>query len=93
MGDLEKVRDRIREIAGRRKNVTADEIEWVVNQLGALGYSVRCRVTGRGGHAILFGVENQRFSVVTHHSGSKQLKPVYVDHFLDAMTELGLYED
>lgn len=89
MADPEKVKAKIRDIAGRRNNVTLDEIEWVVNQLGEF-YPVGAR---EARHGKLFRVANQRFMVNSHNPGSKQVKPYSVDDFVDAMTELGWYED
>jgi hypothetical protein len=90
MAELKKIRQKIGELAGRRKNVTAEEIEWVANQLKQHGYVVTCRQTT---HGKLFGVNAQRFSVCCHNPGSRQVKTCYVDAFLDAMIDLELYED
>jgi len=92
MADIEKVKGTIAEIAQRRKNVTADEIEWVLNQLNQLG-GFKVRPPRKTKHGTLFLVGSSRFSVCTHHKGSKQIKACYVDAFVDAMIELGLYED
>lgn len=91
MADIEKIRGVISEIALRRKNVSAEEIERVVNQLKQHGFSVR--PSRKTPHGVLYGIGSVRFSVCTHHKGSKQIKPAYVDAFLDAMIELGLYEE
>jgi hypothetical protein len=40
-----------------------------------------------------FRVGDQRFMVNTHNPGSKQVKSYSVDDFIDAMIELGWYED
>jgi hypothetical protein len=90
MADLKKVKDLIREIAGRPKNVTLSEIEKVAEQLKSHGFVVNTRLAGD--HAKLFHIGNQVFSICTHHRGSKQLKPNYVKDFLNAMIELELYE-
>ena len=42
---------------------------------------------------MIIRIDGQIFSICTHHRGNKQVKAVYVDQFLDAMSELGLYED
>jgi hypothetical protein len=91
MATIEKVKQTIAEIGQRRKNVTASEIEWVVNQLKANGYNVRDARKTR--HGVLYGVESVRFQVCIHNPGTKQVKSCYVDDFVDAMTEIGLYED
>lgn len=89
MASLERIKNAIRDIADRPKNVTVDEIEWVINQLGQF-YRVSSR-TAR--HGKLFTVSNCRFMVCLHNPGSKQVKSCYVGVFIDAMTELGLYEE
>lgn len=90
MAERNKVEERIREIAGRRKNTTLQEIEWVLNQLAQLGWETSKRGTS---HNMMFRVAEQKFSICSHNRGSKQLKRCYVDAFLNAMTELGLYAD
>jgi len=44
-------------------------------------------------HAWLFQVGEQIFSVSDHNKGRRQVKVSYVDNFLDAMINLGWYED
>jgi hypothetical protein len=90
MASIEKVKAEIARIAQQRKNTTASEIEWVVNQLGGHGYAVRARKTRDG---VLYGVGSCRFGVCTHNPGSKQVKSCYVDDFLGAMIEIGLYDE
>jgi len=91
MATLEKIKERISQIAKHRKNTTAFEIESVVNQLGEHGLEVR--EPRRTRHGVLYGVGPLRFMVCTHNPGSKQVKACYVDDFLNAMVELGLYEE
>jgi len=90
MATIEKIRTEIALIAQRRKNTTASEIERVVTQIGEHGHAVRSRKTT---HGVLYVVGSARFSVCAHKSGSKQLKPCYVDSFLAAMIEIGMYEE
>jgi hypothetical protein len=52
MADLKRIEKRIRELAGRRRNVRLAEIEWVVNQLGLNGYDTGSRTNG---HQTIFG--------------------------------------
>jgi hypothetical protein len=89
MADLDTIKEKIRGIARRPKNVTFDEISWVVNQLGQF-YEVGSRFAK---HGALFTVENQRFMVSPHNPGSKQVKAYSVAGFINAMIELGLYEE
>jgi len=91
MSSLEKVRERISQIAEQRNNTTASEIEWVVNQLSEHGFQVRAARKTR--HGVLYGVGRTRFGVCFHNRGSKQVKGCYVDDFINAMIELGLYEE
>jgi hypothetical protein len=90
MANIEKVKATIAEIALRRKNVSPSDIEWVVNQLKALGLDVR--EPRRTRHGVLYFIGSVKFHVCTHNPGSKQVKACYVDDFVDQMTELGLYE-
>lgn len=90
MAKLDKIKDSIREIAGRPKNVTFSEIRQVMEQLKEHGFTVRSRQAGD--HATLFHINDQVFSICTHNPGSKQLKPHYVKEFVNAMIELGLYD-
>jgi len=90
MPELEKIKECIREIAGRTKNVTFSEIEKLVEQLRPHGFEVTSRPAGD--HAVIFHVNDQLFSICTHNRGQKQLKPCYVKDFLKHMIELGLYE-
>jgi len=89
MADAEQIRKRIAAIAGRRNNTTLSEIEWVVNQL-----KEHCPTNTRDArHGKLFRVGNRRFMVNFHNPGSRQVKPYSVDEFIDAMTDLGWYEE
>jgi hypothetical protein len=89
MADLETIKEKIRDISGGRKNVTFDAIQWVVNQRGQF-----CDGGMRPArHGALFRVDNQRFMVSSHNSGSKQVKSYSVDGFVNAMVELGLCEE
>jgi hypothetical protein len=90
MATLEKIKERIGELAGRRSNVTLSEIEWVVKQLAGHGYRTSSRDAK---HGKLFGVGTQRFMVNYHNPGNTQVKSYSLDNFLDAMIELGLYDD
>ena len=90
MAELRRIQETIRELAGRRKNVELSEIQWVINQLALLGYRTTARKTR---HSILFSVDSHRFGVCSHNPGSGQVKACYVNDFIDAMIDLGIYED
>lgn len=90
MAEIEKIQERIRELAGRRKNVKLTEIAWVVSQLKQNGFDAGAR---NNGHQTLFSIGSVRFGVCSHNPGSSQVKACYVDGFLDAMIEIGLYEE
>ena len=92
MADLKKIKAKIREIAqGNRRNVTREEIEWVVRHLGLNGFTTTARMAGD--HAKLFGINNLRFSISIHTSSGSRIKRCYVNEFIDVMMELGLYDD
>lgn len=90
MAEINHIKAKIVEIAQSPKNVTLSDIEWVVNQLGKHGYDTGFR---QGTHGKLFRVGGQRFMVSGHNPGGKQVKPYAVENFINAMTELGLYEE
>lgn len=90
MSSIEKVVEKIAEIAQHRKNTTASEIDWVIDHLKQHGFDVRTPRKTR--HGVLYGIADQRFQICIHNPGNKQVKVCYVDDFLDAMAELGLYE-
>ena len=85
----ERILQRIRDIAGGPKNVTLEDIEWVISQIDA-HHDVKRRSFS---HGILFRIDGLRFSVCTHHRGSRQLKPSYIRNFLRVMSELGWYDE
>ncbi len=89
MADAQRIKSRIRDIAQRRRNVTLAEIDWVMSHLAEF-HSVKSRPAR---HGKLCRIDNQRFMVNTHTPGSKQVKSYSVDDFLDAMIELGWFED
>jgi hypothetical protein len=90
MAELKKIKERIRELAGRPKNVRLSEIEWVVKNLGLNGFQVRATANV---HQAMFTVDGMKFGVCTHQGGSSQLRPGYVKQFLSTMIELGLYDE
>ncbi len=91
MADEEKIRRTIREIAQRPKNVTMQEIEWVVNQLKAYMNVAEPR---KAKHGWLFRVGDAHpFMVNSHNPGSKQVKEYSVKDFLNVMIEIGWYEE
>ena len=90
MASLERIKEKIAEIAGRPKNVTIGEIRQIVNQLRLLGYTTDEKRTNE---TLLLIVGKERFNVSDHHRGNAQLKPYCVKNFLGAMINLGLYED
>ena len=89
MADIKKIVARIGELAQRQNNVELSDIQWIVNQLGENGYAVSER---KNDHNTMFSVKGRRFGVCHHNRGSKQIKARYVREFLDAMSDLGLYD-
>jgi hypothetical protein len=94
MSNDTRIRERIAEMVGRPKNVTLDEIEWVMNQLQARGYKLTKR---KARHGYLWsasdGFVTARFMVNSHNPGSKHVKSYSVGDFADAMMKLGLYDE
>lgn len=94
MSDDRRIRERIAELVGRPKNVTQDEIEWVMNQLEARGCQVKKR---KARHGFLWSISDGqvclRFMVNVHNPGSKQVKSYSVSEFADAMMKLGWFDD
>ena len=88
--ELWDIRSSVIALGNRPKNVTMPQILKIVWQLQLHGFEVRVRDAT---HGKLITVNNHRCMVCTHHAGSKQVKPCYVRHFIDMMTEIGLYEE
>jgi hypothetical protein len=88
MAELEKVKERIRNISEHPKNVTLSEIEWIADNLNKCGYDVSIRDAR---HGKLFQVADQTF-MVNHHTGTKQVRAYCVKDFLSAMMNLDLYD-
>jgi len=89
MPNMEKIKQSIREIAGRKQNVTLAEIERVMSQL-----KDHCAVSSvENDHQRMYAIDGVRFGICTHHPGTKQIKAIYVKQFLRAMAETGWYED
>jgi hypothetical protein len=66
------------------------DIEWVLGQLETLGHSVSGRPVN---HGTLYWVDGHPIPMTNHHPGRSQIKPTYVDRFIDVMVELELYEE
>lgn len=89
MPEADKIKAAIRELAWRRGNVTLSEIEWIVNKLREfLPVNIR-----KATHGTLFRVGPRRFMINAHNPGNKQVKSYSVDDFIEAMTDLGWYEE
>jgi hypothetical protein len=89
-----RLRRRVKEIAEGVKNIRDDELFALLDnhiqpfcQAKGLRYDHR----NRGGSHHAFTVGTSTFTVAKPH-GTSLLKPVYVRSFLDAMTEIELYE-
>lgn len=66
MADIKKIKQRIRELAGKRKNVRLSDIEWVVNNLALNGFEKRIK---NNEHQTKFTVGGRSFGICTHHPG------------------------
>lgn len=86
--DAIRIRERIAEIAESPKNVRFEDlISLLENHISQFYANFNHRDSGSH-HA--FTVGSQTFNVVKPHSGC--IKKVYVEKFLDAMEEVGLYD-
>ena len=89
MASVEKIREAIAKIVAGPRNVTSDDIRWVVENLGRNGHKVDQRAIGD--HGTLYIIDDaNRFSVCTHKSGGKQIKLCYVHEFIKVMSKLEL---
>jgi len=82
MASTAKIQEKIAEIVGRPHNVRFEEIEWVMNQLGA---SQRASKHGR-----LFNLHRHRLMINEHNDGRDTVPKYSVDDFRDLMAELDL---
>jgi hypothetical protein len=85
-----RLENQVQEISGRKKAVTYAEIQRCWNQLAAFGLEPRIRRTKE---TFLLSATGVRFGVCAHNRGSKHIKSVYVDEFLEAMKVLGFPEE
>lgn len=85
MAPKEKLQKRIRELISKPKNVDYDEVEWVMNQLGAVSRKSR--------HGVMFSLPGCKNPLMLnqHNDGKKHLPPYCIADFRDRMVELGLY--
>lgn len=89
MASEEKIRARIREIAGRKNNVDEADIDWVMNQLKQFG---KVSVETENVHIKMWRFDDEIFSICPHTKGGRQLKSIYVKNFLNAMMNAGWYD-
>jgi hypothetical protein len=90
MADLDKLKAEIAALATRRKSVRFAEVKRIVSQLGKLGYEAGSREVR---HGELFWVGDRTFQITSHNKGSSHIKSYAVDVFLDAMIDLGLFDE
>lgn len=86
--DVNRIKDRILEIAASPKNVRFADIQGLLDNHICHLYP-NYNHHGPGSHHA-FTVGTETFTIVEPNSGC--VKQVYVKKFLDAMMELGLYE-
>ena len=84
-----RLRAIIADVARRPKQVTAAEIQRIMNMLSEF------HPTGsrKARHGYLYTVATERFMVNTHTPGDAQVKSYSVQDFLSAMETLGWYEE
>jgi hypothetical protein len=91
----DRLKQRIREIAGSVKNIRDDELFTLLDnhiQPFCLSRELPYDHRSRGGSHHVFTVGACTFNIVKPH-GTSLLKPVYVRTFLEAMEEIDLYEE
>jgi hypothetical protein len=91
MATRERIVREVADIAQHPKAVTFEEIERIVNHIKGLG---EVPVDGRKTkHGYQYTIGPKIFSVCHHNPGSKHIKKCYIEDFLDAMVDLGFYEE
>lgn len=88
--DADEIREAIRDVARHPHNVAFADIDRIFQNLRP--FYTHSKKTKRK-HSWLFEIGDQTFSVSDHNKGRRQVKACYVDNFIDAMINLGLYED
>ena len=83
MSSTSKVQEKIAEIIDRPYSVRFHEIEWVMNQLGAVERPCK--------HGRMFRLSGRRLMVNEHNNGKNTVPKYSVDDFRNLMIELGLY--
>jgi hypothetical protein len=100
MATLDAIKERIREIAERPRNVRFSEIKWVMDQLSGHGFTTSSRSNE---HQTLFSIrwkrsqsgptESSLFGICHHNPGGSQIKSCYVKQFLGSMIDIGMYDE
>jgi hypothetical protein len=89
MADRDRIGQALAAIAGRPNAVTFEEVHQIVNQIKLLGDTrVKERHTT---HGYQFTIGSRIVRVKKSPRG--HMKKCYVDDFLDAMVDLGFYEE
>lgn len=92
--DEARLRQRVRKIAESVRNIRDEELFALLDnhvQLFCQARGLRYDHRNRGGSHHVFTVGMSTFTVAKPH-GSSLLKTIYVRSFLEAMAEVGLYE-
>jgi len=82
MASTAKIQEKIAQIVGRPHNVRFEEIEWVMNQLGASQRPSK--------HGCMFKVSGHRLMINEHNNGKDTVPKYSVDDFRNLMVELDL---
>jgi hypothetical protein len=91
MATRERISRAIADIAGRPRAVRFEEIAQIVNQIKTLGGT---RIVERPTtHGYQYTIGSKIIRVCKHNPGDNHVKKAYVEDFLDAMIELGFYEE
>lgn len=85
---IRRINEKIADFMQRPRNVTFNEIEWVIKQLqffhGRTGAYIR-----KANHGMLIKILDRRLNISKHNPRNRQLKAVYVRAFVGMMNDLG----
>lgn len=90
--DIERIRERLADIAGRRKHVRFDEIANLLDKhIGPIVPNYNHH--GSPHHAFTVGTETEVETFTIPEPKGQFVKKVYIDKFLDAMAALGFHDE
>lgn len=90
MATRDRISRDIGALATRPNAVTFDELRRIASQIKLVGVRVKERETK---HGYQFTIGSKIIRVSKHNPGDSHVKKCYVFDFIDAMVELGFYEE